>query len=293
MRLNSTRSKCTTLEPSTYCRFCSCYEIINPVDSMSGMKGSWAVVSTVQCWLPTISVESFGVSKWCASSFMQRKSYCCFQSRLLTATCDLWLTWRARARVCVCVCVCVCVMYAIWWLLHTGFTSMCWTGWSYACCHQMTPRPSVSWGWSMVAIPGMPHTFWRWLRSWTSILLVSGKMDSCLPKLDSCLCAGFAQPFSAQVKVMTHPWWASMLCCFDCSFHVGSGCYDATAYSSAVALSRTVFNMAEQYGYHLELLDIGGGFPGQQSAKITFEEVGVEEFISKADGTVDTFKWSH
>lgn len=57
------------------------------------------------------------------------------------------------------------------------------------------------------------------------------------------------------------------------SFHVGSGCYDATAYSAAVALSRTVFDMAEKVGYHLDLLDIGGGFPGQQSAKITFEEI--------------------
>lgn len=57
------------------------------------------------------------------------------------------------------------------------------------------------------------------------------------------------------------------------SFHVGSGCYDATAFSAAVASSRTVFDMAKDVGYHFDLLDIGGGFPGQKSAKITFEEI--------------------
>ena len=58
-----------------------------------------------------------------------------------------------------------------------------------------------------------------------------------------------------------------------CSFHVGSGCYDSGAYVAALALSRTVFDIAESQGFHFRLLDIGGGFPGQKSAKITFEEV--------------------
>ena len=57
------------------------------------------------------------------------------------------------------------------------------------------------------------------------------------------------------------------------SFHVGSGCYDATAFSAAVASARTVFDMGEEEGFHFELLDIGGGFPGQKSSKISFEEV--------------------
>jgi ornithine decarboxylase len=57
------------------------------------------------------------------------------------------------------------------------------------------------------------------------------------------------------------------------SFHVGSGCYDAMAYSAAVASARTVFGLAEAEGFKFTLLDIGGGFPGQQGAKLPFEEI--------------------
>jgi len=58
-----------------------------------------------------------------------------------------------------------------------------------------------------------------------------------------------------------------------CSFHVGSACYDATAFSAAVISARAVFDMADSVGFHFSLLDIGGGFPGQASAKPSFEEV--------------------
>eukprot|EP00918_Siedleckia_nematoides_P012640 GHVU01027679.1.p1 GENE.GHVU01027679.1~~GHVU01027679.1.p1 ORF type:complete len:468 (+),score=67.10 GHVU01027679.1:253-1656(+) len=57
------------------------------------------------------------------------------------------------------------------------------------------------------------------------------------------------------------------------SFHVGSGCYDARAFSAAVASSRTAFDMGAEAGFRFSLLDIGGGFPGQKSAKISFEEI--------------------
>jgi len=63
----------------------------------------------------------------------------------------------------------------------------------------------------------------------------------------------------------------SVVCLY--SFHVGSGCFDRMAYVTAVALSRTVFDIGESHGYHFDLLDIGGGFPGQKSSKISFEEV--------------------
>lgn len=59
------------------------------------------------------------------------------------------------------------------------------------------------------------------------------------------------------------------------SFHVGSGCYDPTAFPAAVASARAVFDMGETAGFHFDLLDIGGGFPGQKSAKISFEAVRV------------------
>lgn len=57
------------------------------------------------------------------------------------------------------------------------------------------------------------------------------------------------------------------------SFHVGSGCYDSIAFTAAVASARTVFDMGEKEGFHFDLLDIGGGFPGQKGAKISFEEI--------------------
>lgn len=57
------------------------------------------------------------------------------------------------------------------------------------------------------------------------------------------------------------------------SFHVGSGCFDASAYSSAVQRARHVFDEAEQIGYHFRLLDIGGGFPGSESGPLAFKEI--------------------
>eukprot|EP01121_Diplochlamys_sp_Union-15-3_P008578 TRINITY_DN228_c0_g1_i2.p1 TRINITY_DN228_c0_g1~~TRINITY_DN228_c0_g1_i2.p1 ORF type:complete len:412 (-),score=64.97 TRINITY_DN228_c0_g1_i2:70-1305(-) len=46
------------------------------------------------------------------------------------------------------------------------------------------------------------------------------------------------------------------------SFHVGSGCFSAQAYEKAFLSAKDVFNIAEQQGFHFEVLDIGGGFPG-------------------------------
>ncbi|EDO44188.1 predicted protein [Nematostella vectensis] len=57
------------------------------------------------------------------------------------------------------------------------------------------------------------------------------------------------------------------------SFHVGSGCFDASAYATAVIAARSVFNLAVQFGFNCTLLDIGGGFPGDPNAAITFEEI--------------------
>lgn len=57
------------------------------------------------------------------------------------------------------------------------------------------------------------------------------------------------------------------------SFHVGSGCYDAEVYASAVAAARLTFDQGAAVGYKFTLLDIGGGFPGSKNAKITFQEV--------------------
>jgi diaminopimelate decarboxylase len=48
------------------------------------------------------------------------------------------------------------------------------------------------------------------------------------------------------------------------SFHVGSGCRDATRYELALKDAREIFDIAErEYGMHMKILDIGGGFPGE------------------------------
>jgi ornithine decarboxylase len=62
-------------------------------------------------------------------------------------------------------------------------------------------------------------------------------------------------------------------------FHVGSGCYDLESYSSALHAADRVFKIAEQIGFQMNILDIGGGFPGSWSAQgddgsgVTFAKV--------------------
>jgi len=57
------------------------------------------------------------------------------------------------------------------------------------------------------------------------------------------------------------------------SFHVGSGCEEPEAFSVAIQQAREVFDQALDLGFPMELLDIGGGFPGQKSAPVTFDAV--------------------
>ena len=44
------------------------------------------------------------------------------------------------------------------------------------------------------------------------------------------------------------------------SFHVGSGCYDPSAFADAVRWARTAFDMGLAAGYDFSVLDVGGGF---------------------------------
>ena len=57
------------------------------------------------------------------------------------------------------------------------------------------------------------------------------------------------------------------------SFHVGSGCLEADAFSKAISVCRTVFREAEELGMNLELLDIGGGFPGHDAGDVSLKEI--------------------
>jgi len=63
------------------------------------------------------------------------------------------------------------------------------------------------------------------------------------------------------------------------SFHVGSGCRDAKQYFNSIRDARQVFDLARDYGYELDVLDIGGGFPGypnEQAAEPSFVELATE-----------------
>jgi len=63
------------------------------------------------------------------------------------------------------------------------------------------------------------------------------------------------------------------------SFHVGSGCSSLDTYESSLRSAHRVFQMGEELGFSMNLLDIGGGFPGSWSAMgddgsgITFSKI--------------------
>nr|XP_057947332.1 ornithine decarboxylase isoform X2 [Doryrhamphus excisus] len=57
------------------------------------------------------------------------------------------------------------------------------------------------------------------------------------------------------------------------SFHVGSGCTDSATFTQAIADARCVFDMGADLGFHMKLLDIGGGFPGSEDTELKFEEI--------------------
>jgi len=57
------------------------------------------------------------------------------------------------------------------------------------------------------------------------------------------------------------------------SFHVGSGCGDSAAFVHAALNAHKVFQEAEKQGFKLQILDIGGGFPGDNHSRPDFEEI--------------------
>jgi len=58
------------------------------------------------------------------------------------------------------------------------------------------------------------------------------------------------------------------------SFHVGSGCYSSVGFCETLRVAKRLFIEAERVGLKLELLDIGGGFPGcNEEGKMSFEEL--------------------
>lgn len=57
------------------------------------------------------------------------------------------------------------------------------------------------------------------------------------------------------------------------SFHNGSDCEEADAYHQSIASCKAVFDIGKELGHDMTVLDIGGGFPGDDSAKVSFEEL--------------------
>nr|NP_477053.2 ornithine decarboxylase 2 [Drosophila melanogaster]P40808.2 RecName: Full=Ornithine decarboxylase 2; Short=ODC; AltName: Full=dODC2 [Drosophila melanogaster]AAF59149.2 ornithine decarboxylase 2 [Drosophila melanogaster] len=55
------------------------------------------------------------------------------------------------------------------------------------------------------------------------------------------------------------------------SFHVGSGCSEVEAYDRAIEKAENIFKVGEMIGHKMELLDVGGGFPGIDDEM--FEEI--------------------
>lgn len=52
------------------------------------------------------------------------------------------------------------------------------------------------------------------------------------------------------------------------SFHVGSGCNDPPSYQKAIYHAKCLFDFGTTIGFTMDLLDIGGGFPGDRNTSI-------------------------
>lgn len=64
------------------------------------------------------------------------------------------------------------------------------------------------------------------------------------------------------------------------SFHIGSSCEDYDAYCEAIKICRKLFDTAAQTGYQLNIVDLGGGYPGENFHKI-------DEFSAKINRALD------
>lgn len=56
-------------------------------------------------------------------------------------------------------------------------------------------------------------------------------------------------------------------------FHVGSNCLEPAAYKRAISKTRSLFDLGRSLGFHMRILNIGGGFPGDKDS--SFDEVRV------------------
>lgn len=52
------------------------------------------------------------------------------------------------------------------------------------------------------------------------------------------------------------------------SFHVGSGCQDPPVFRRAISAARDLFDLGTDLGFTMNLLDLGGGYPGNRGSSI-------------------------
>ena len=57
------------------------------------------------------------------------------------------------------------------------------------------------------------------------------------------------------------------------SFHVGFLCRSPSTYCYGIKMCSEVIHYAASIGYHITLLDIGGGYPGKQGSEELFAEL--------------------
>merc|ERR1712078_198565 len=60
------------------------------------------------------------------------------------------------------------------------------------------------------------------------------------------------------------------------SFHVGSGCQKPNAFTDAIRRAEAVMAAGAALGFSMKLLDIGGGFPGNDDVDIPFAVMAAE-----------------
>jgi len=57
------------------------------------------------------------------------------------------------------------------------------------------------------------------------------------------------------------------------SFHVGSGARDPTAFAVGIGHARRLFNLGKELGHKMDILDVGGGYPGYENDDIKFSDI--------------------
>jgi len=56
------------------------------------------------------------------------------------------------------------------------------------------------------------------------------------------------------------------------SFHVGSNCFDLNTYANAIKDAKKTFDIAKNFGFNFQVLDIGGGFPADDDVQ-NFDDI--------------------